>query len=204
MKYIMITLLSGLLVLVAASCKTASNASTTPFLFPVITNTAPTPKVPHDGFVILNNQDTLFGRISLDQDQKKQTGITIRDAWQRQQFINYRDLQMVRLFAADPEIIKTSYTDFRRLDEKPKLWRQIATGKMDIYDETLYVDEVAGELGAEIVVVDRGKAYYLWNFWHRDRKQDLLKFVNNRYGTNYRRRDYKTSLNLIELLVTKG
>src|ERR1700730_6683075 len=68
----------------------------------------------HNGYAVLLNADTLYGKIKLDQFQKSSLGVTI-ETDNGKKFISVKNLTYIRLFDYDSTLITTKYTEYRRL-----------------------------------------------------------------------------------------
>ena len=159
----------------------------------------------HEGFVVLkNNQDTLFGTLLLGQIKKGKDGIFFTSKNYPKSFIATEDINMIRLFASDNFFSANNYTDYKVLNDKSHLLRLIASEKLDIYDELLFLNESVGRIGTDLVIVENGNVKRLFNFWAFDTKADLLKFINKRYNTSFKRKDFKTTRALISYIVARG
>lgn len=110
----------------------------------------------HQGFAIMETHDTIYSTIKLDQFHKNIIGLTIQKD-NKKRFISYKDLCYVRLFDCDSSLVITKFTEYKKLTDKPQLWQHIASGKIDIYDNVSYCNEVKDVIGDNLRIVDNGK-----------------------------------------------
>ncbi len=157
----------------------------------------------HNGFLVLNTSDTLYGRIKLNQSKKNSWGITI-ETGSGKQFIADKNLKYVRLFDYDSTLITTKYTEYKILTDKPELWRHIASGKIDIYDDVLYCNEVKDKIGDNLRVIDSGQVKNITHTFSFFVSDDLLKYTNNKHKTKYKTRDFKSDKDLLIFVADKG
>lgn len=158
----------------------------------------------HSGFLVMKNgSDTLYGTIIFKKASDGQQGVMLKENKIAARFIATKQLSAIRLYDYDSLIVSTKFTDYKILNTQPKLWRLIASDKLQVYDELLYSNEKKGKIGTEIVIVENGTMYNLFRFWGWDTKSDLLKFVNNRYKTTFKRKDFTTIKELINYVVSK-
>lgn len=122
----------------------------------------------------------------------------------RKRFIPNDSLTFVSLYDYDSTLISTKYTEYKRLTDKPQLWRHLASGKVEIYDDVLYCNEAKDKIGDHLLVVDSGRVENISHRFSIFLTDDLLKFTNKKHHTKYKARDFKTNKDLLQYVASKG
>ena len=98
----------------------------------------------------------------------------------------------------------TKYTEYKKLTYKPTLWRHIAFGKIDIYDDVLYCNEVKDKIGDNLRIVDSGQVQNISHYFSFFVTADLLKYTNNKHKTMYKAKNFKSYKDLLIFVAGKG
>ncbi|NIK74488.1 hypothetical protein FHS56_002013 [Thermonema lapsum] len=93
----------------------------------------------YDGVVFLEDGGEIKGAVKFSQNGKV-TVKTENDCT----FTAVENAIKVRLFEADTNLIPQNYTDYfyLKIEKTPKWYRQLVDGKVSLYDQTTYCNEV--------------------------------------------------------------
>lgn len=156
----------------------------------------------HKGYVVLNNSDTVYGTIQFNYYHRKLFGVLVQTDTSKEVF-DYEDVNYVRLFDYDSSVVDTRYTEYRKLNDKPRLWRHIASGKIEIYDASLYCNEIKGWID-DLRILDSGQVINISRAFSFTSVSDLLHYTNTKHNTDYKRRDFKSKEDLLRFTADKG
>jgi hypothetical protein len=116
-------------------------------------------------------------------------------------FVEVKNVTMVRLFQTDTNLLSQSYTEYRylKIGKKYQWYRQIVNGKVSLFDQTTYCDEVPNYVNFSKMVIKQDTLYESINdFWSSSYKADLVKSLNRVFYTNYTNKDFKTKREVID------
>jgi hypothetical protein len=150
----------------------------------------------HNGFVVIKCVDTITGKIKLCQHSRGLSGITI-EVNNNTIFIAEKDIDYLKVSDYDSTVVTTNYTEYERITNKPELWRHIASGKINIYDNVPYANEVAGDICDKILIVDEGNIENISHTFSMFTTSDLFTYINRKYHARYRAKDFDTVKNLL-------
>jgi hypothetical protein len=150
----------------------------------------------HDGIVFLEDGGEIKGAVKFSQNGKVKVKTENNST-----FTVVENAIKVRLFEADTNLIPQNYTDYfyLKIEKTPKWYRQVVDGKVSLYDQTTYCNEVPNYFNIKDLVIRQGDAYEsTFNFWSTSYKADLVKAMNRVFNTNFRTKDFKTKKELID------
>jgi hypothetical protein len=141
--------------------------------------------------------------ILMGERQKGATGIRI-ERNNATQFLSNKELKYIRFLAYDSFLTNSKYTEYRRLTGKPKLWRLIASGKVDIYDDALYSNEFHEEIGEHFLIMDKGRIENISHGITFLKTDALFRYANRKHHTHYKPGDFKTTKEFLQFVADKG
>lgn len=143
-----------------------------------------------DGVIILQDDTTLKGRLSLNQPFKnKYVSILEKDGVF--QLIDNINIKEVTFF--ENENNETLETKFTIILDDEKLYRTVFDNGTNIVVYDSFSEPFNGKkLEGKVLVKDEDELTDTWNFWTSGPKKDIINYLNQRDGTTYKRRDFKT------------
>ena len=87
---------------------------------------------------------------------------------------------------------------------KPKLYRLIADCKTPVFDNLLFVDENKGKISNELFIKENKNLTSTFNFWTSTAKKDLVNYINKRFGTSFKSKNFKNEFEAINFIVQKS
>lgn len=138
----------------------------------------------YHGKIILKTQDTLAGRIALNYRAKENFYALFDDGTKEIRIPNENIAKIV--FTSKNNV----FTEFESLDKSKLLYRVLHSGKVKVYDSSSRPQ--SGNLVGGVFVKDKDQVHGLFNFWSSGPKQDLINYINERDGANFKRSDFKT------------
>lgn len=151
----------------------------------------------YDGQLILSNNDTISGSISLNHFKKDGYVTKFEDDKGLRPIFN-KDISQVILTHTDKNG-NTTQTLFLKLDDSLKFYRVLKEGSVTVFDSS--VRPYNGNLVASVLIKSDEEIIDTFNFWSSGPKQDLINYLNEREGTSYKRRDFKSVDEIISLVV---
>lgn len=151
----------------------------------------------YDGQLILSNNDTISGSISLNHFKKDGYVTKFEDDKGLRPIFN-KDISQVILTHTDKNG-NTTQTLFLKLDDSLKFYRVLKEGSVTVFDSS--VRPYNGNLVASVLIKSDEEIIDTFNFWTSGPKQDLINYLNEREGTSYKRRDFKSVDEIISLVV---
>ncbi|NRR92587.1 hypothetical protein HSX10_13520 [Winogradskyella undariae] len=143
----------------------------------------------YDGKIILKDSTILTGRISVNHhfDNKM---ITVLNENYAYKLIDNEMIKEVEIINHENEI--TVETKFINLNKDEKLYRLVyqKNSKISIYDSSDSPQN--NSLVGKVFVKENNIITDTWNFWTSGPKKDLINYLNDREGTNYKIRDFKS------------
>lgn len=151
----------------------------------------------YDGQLILSNNDTISGSISLNHFKKDGYVTKFEDDKGLRPIFN-KDISQVILTHTDKNG-NTTQTLFLKLDDSLKFYRVLKEGSVTVFDSS--VRPYNGNLVASVLIKSDEEIIDTFNFWSSGPKQDLINYLNEREGTSCKRRDFKSVDEIISLVV---
>lgn len=151
----------------------------------------------YDGQLILSNNDTISGSISLNHFKKDGYVTKFEDDKGLRPIFN-KDISQVILTHTDKNG-NTTQTLFLKLDDSLKFYRVLKEGFVTVFDSS--VRPYNGNLVASVLIKSDEEIIDTFNFWSSGPKQDLINYLNEREGTSYKRRGFKSVDEIISLVV---
>ena len=139
----------------------------------------------YPGKIILKSQDTLVGMISLNY-RLKENYVALFDDGIQEVKISNESIGKIILSSRNNDL-----TEFESLDNSKLLYRILYSGKVKVYDSSSRPQN--GNLVSSVFIKENDLVYRLFNFWSSGPKQDLIDYINQRDGENFKRRDFKNS-----------
>jgi hypothetical protein len=155
----------------------------------------------HKGEIILANGDTVYGFVKLNDGIFELRGLSYqKDKLSLHKSISYNAVKSVTIYDADTSLLLNSVTCFYNLHADNHLWRILYNGSFRLYDDVSYVNEDPGKMGDDLVLEDQSGVNTISTWWRMFAWSDLLHFINNRYNTKLRWRDFKSSKNMFRYI----
>jgi hypothetical protein len=151
-----------------------------------------------EGLIVLKNNDTLKGFIKL---LLFTSAYPILDTGTNKvQDVNINDISLMRLYAHSPD---GPFTDFINMNYHPILWRLLGRkNKIAIYDNALKSGII------KMILVNPNKRIWLYNgftwFFNGGNMNHLLiRFINKRYKTSFKEKDFRATQDMIQYILDK-
>jgi uncharacterized membrane protein len=146
------------------------------------------------GYIVTNSNDTVQGSIELKATKtafsKTMVAVTKNNVTK---YFDEKNVIYIWLKGADSGVTQDSYTEFNKIPGKDGLYRLLYKGNKKFYDNSSFVDENTGMLGDNILIIKDGKIIYDKTcFFSYTPKSYLLRFMNNKYHTKFKERDFKS------------
>jgi hypothetical protein len=176
----------------------------------------------YEGLLVLKNntQDTIKGFIQMGSSKYGKNFIVLRtDTGTRA--VEKTQISFIRLFyKSGPDSLR-KFTDFKPINfQKNLIWRLLGSGKADVYDNQLspetvryYLGNSLGELSGvniyDLVVagsagMERIPASSInWGV-PKKRNHFILKYINKRYSTHFKKSDFPSNAEMIRYIVDHG
>lgn len=160
-------------------------------------NTLDISKPFYNGNIILNDDTVLNGQVSINH-LFNNNRITIYYNDNTYEPIDNDLIKEVNISHQKNEII--SETTFFNLNNDGKLYRLVyqKDSEISVYDSSTNPEE--NSLIGRVYVKENDTIIDTWNFWSSGSKKDLINYLNDRDGTNYKRRDFKSLDDLFSML----
>jgi hypothetical protein len=118
--------------------------------------------------------------------------------------ISVSDIVYMRLYNADTNLIKGSFTEYYRLISKNKLYRKLISGKINVYDQTLVSNERSNYFNYKDLIYQKGDSLFTsGSFWTSSYK-DMIKVLNEEFGNSYKPRDFDSTLDVLRAIRQKS
>jgi hypothetical protein len=177
----------------------------------------------YEGTIVLNDHpDSLRGFIQMGSSKYGKDFVVLKtDTGSKP--IEKKQVAFIRLYyKSGPDSIR-KFTDFKSINfEKNVIWRQLGSGKADVYDNELspvteryYMGKSEGELSGvntyDLVVVGHERAgmeripasAVNWGV-PKKRNHFILEYINKRYNTHFSNKDFETNADMIRYIVDHG
>jgi hypothetical protein len=172
-----------------------------------------------EGYILLRNKDTLWGRIKLfplKPNFVSHMSILPKGKDSAADVINVpaADIDYIRIYRGS--FYTPHFTDFVNLDGQT-LWRLLARrDSVGIYDALIFKSNLYSRLPPSyyahfepfMILLSHGrrvKMYSLlqWDLNHRHQEKLLIKFINHYYKTSFRRSDFKSSKEIFDYILQR-
>ncbi|WP_418636708.1 hypothetical protein [Winogradskyella sp.] len=150
-----------------------------------------------EGKITLKDSTVLVGKISVNQYYQNRL-ITIFNNNDQYEPIDNEIIKDVNLRHDENQITKE--TKFQNISEDNRLYRLVhqKDSSISVYDSSDNPQE--NSLVGKVYVKENNSITDTWNFWTSGPKKDLINYLNDRDGTNYKRRDFKALDDLFAML----
>lgn len=150
-----------------------------------------------EGKITLKDSTVLVGKISVNQYYQNRL-ITIFNNNDQYEPIDNEIIKDVNLRHDENQITKE--TKFQNISEDNRLYRLVhqKDSNISVYDSSDIPQE--NSLVGKVYVKENNSITDTWNFWTSGPKKDLINYLNDRDGTNYKRRDFKALDDLFAML----
>lgn len=149
----------------------------------------------HHGRIITNSKDTLEGFVKLQSSYK--ADCVVLKVNSKDSLIPVKTIQKVKLFQADSLITQNKYFEYEQLSVKPgKLMRKIHTGKVLVYDNSLYSNEFPGDVADSVLVISNGAVIDNKKL-NESPRLFLIDFVNQTFKQNLQRKEFRERKDII-------
>lgn len=150
----------------------------------------------HSGVVFVDNGNKIEGLIKF----RRNGNVTVKSE-NDSGFKVVQNSVQIRLFQTDTSLLSQKYTDYYylKVGKRYAWYRQLVDGKISLYDQTTYCNEVPNYINFSKIVVKRDSTYEnIINFWSTSYKSDLVKGLNISFGTTYKNKDFKNKIDVIK------
>ncbi|WP_418509349.1 hypothetical protein [Corallibacter sp.] len=139
------------------------------------------------GEIHLKNGDVLTGDISLN-NLCEHGYSAILSQNNNQRIISNKDIKNAVLYTDDNH----AKTVFTVINDDDILYREVFNNhdNVVVYDSSVYPYE--NKLAETVFVKENNTLTNTFDFWTSGPKKDLINYINNRDGVNYKRRDFKS------------
>ncbi|HTQ29080.1 MAG TPA: hypothetical protein VMI35_13170 [Puia sp.] len=177
----------------------------------------------YEGYLVLkNSHDTLRGAIQMGSPKYGKDFIVYRlDTSTRA--IEKTEIDVIRLYyKSGPDSVR-KFTDFKSINfQKNIIWRLLASGKADVYDNELYPDTERYYLGKSLGELSDANVYDLVVVSHEGAEREripassvnlgtpqkknhfIVKYINKRYKTNLSAGDFDSNAAMIRYIAEHG
>jgi hypothetical protein len=160
----------------------------------------------YQGFVVNNSKDTLHGELKfIDEETALFRGIG-EEAYKEK---SLKDVYYIRLEGADTTFGQKQYTEFFRFEDisKHNILRKIGTNSgVAIYDNNLFVNEIAGYINTAYVVLEdekTGRRKQFPNFWNGNTKRAMIRFYNEATGKKVSYSQFRNYAQFVRFLLAE-
>lgn len=148
----------------------------------------------YDGMIELNNNDTLYGRISINHT-KNGTFYTLIKSDSIYTEITNNEIIKVALNSKN-----STETEFMAIDDEKRLYRKVFKNENGVIYDTSN-KPFDGRLVGEVFVDASGKnVVNTYNFWSSSPKKDLINYFSKRDKIKYKRKYFRTLEDLFLIL----
>jgi hypothetical protein len=137
------------------------------------------------GILVSNAKDTLHGEFKFINQEAVLWKPVGEDEFKE---LSLKNAYYIKLEGTDKTLIKEQYTEFFKFEDISKydILRKIGTNSgVNIYDNTLFVDEISGYINTAYIVLEdvkTGRRKQFPNFWNGNTKRAMIRFYNEATG----------------------
>jgi hypothetical protein len=149
-----------------------------------------------DGVVFKTGGEEITGTVKFGKNEK----VMVRPESENK-FTEIQNVTKVRLYQSDTNLIPQNHTEYKylKIGRRQKWYRQLVEGEAGLFDQTTFCNEIPNYVNWSDIVIRRDTSYEsINNFWSMSYKADLVKSLNQIFGTEYKNRDFKTKKEVIE------
>lgn len=139
-----------------------------------------------NGKINLKDGNSLTGKISLNY-KKKGEYVTVLNQNGLHSYISNEKINDVILISGDN--LETTFTVIK---DNNLLYREVFKKNKDVIVYDTSVMPFENKLAAQVFVKENDSLTNTFNFWTSGSKKDLVNYINNRDGLQYKSRDFKS------------
>ena len=161
---------------------------------------------PRQGLAVNAQKDTLRGEFKFINQEAVLWKPVGEDEFKE---LSLKNVYYIKLEGTDKTLIKEQNTEFFKFEDISKydILRKIGTNSgVNIYDNTLFVDEISGYINTAYIVLEdvkTGRRKQFPNFWNGNTKRAMIRFYNEATGKKVSYSQFRNYAQFVRFLLAE-